>query len=212
MSKIETVALDLEQVLANAKNIAWEISSKLDSSYDNVWFGNEHPELFDEYMRASHIAWEDYWYEIPTIEENVSEWTELLSADYTVDIVTNRANVDEQVEKWLGMHDITYNRFRPFHHGKDKTELGYDVYIDDNPNMVGDARLQYLFDRPLNQEDILEELGVLGPDDVLYCDFRNDAAIHPSANDPRNQIIRVYSLEDVWLDLQSRSLESAVAI
>ena len=91
-------------------------------------------------MGVSDAIWRHNPQMIHPEEPDIATYVEQMyeQAD-ELDIVTHREHVDEQVVWWLSEHDIVYDEFVSCN--VPKYELGYDVYIDDNPNLFGQCRL-----------------------------------------------------------------------
>ena len=69
---------------------------------------------------------------------------------HAVDIVTSRV-VQSAVKKWLAQHKIPYDNFVL---SKDKQELGYDFYVEDDPylsEILPPGKVLFLYDPPYNR-------------------------------------------------------------
>jgi len=148
------IALDVESVLADTHPYFIEMY--------NDKFGSEYKvcDIDDWDWVREEVEWEDFdgivndgWKyradEIAVREENISETVcelENLTENTIVDIVTARTGVESEMQNWLTHNEITnYNDFIAT--TQKKSELGYHVYIDDNPNMpnrISENQLQIL--------------------------------------------------------------------
>lgn len=149
------ISLDVEGVLSNTKEAAYERSDILEPPLPQQWeFPTE--EEYDEYMHVSQNLWHNHYEEIPPMESwhTLHQVTYELSKTHQVDIVTHRHNVDEQIKEWLDLHDVVYDNFHSPVDEKD--ELDYDIYVDDKPALAeriaeDPERVIYLRDQPHNR-------------------------------------------------------------
>lgn len=151
------IALDVEGVLADSHLATARKSDVLDEDevpphqYD---FGDDG--LLDEYMHVSQNVWHNHNHLIPPMEDGLWKATRQLARHHTVDIVTSRTGVDQQVKEWLDGYNIAYDDFIATNRPRsNKTDYGdHDVHIDDAPHVVKHARLDdrfvFLVDRPYN--------------------------------------------------------------
>jgi uncharacterized HAD superfamily protein len=71
---------------------------------------------------------------LPPTEQNLSSTTKNLSTLGQVDIVTARErSTDSFVKNWLNFHNISYDDYVSVIDGPMKSNLDYDVFIDDSP-------------------------------------------------------------------------------
>jgi len=94
--------------------------------------------------------WATQWSMVPLTDEHVVAAFSELKAKYTVDIVTSRM-VESAVKKWLAQHEIRYDNFVL---SKDKHELGYDFYVEDDPYLsaiLPRGKVLFLYERPYNR-------------------------------------------------------------
>jgi len=144
MSKI---ALDVESVLANTNEAVLQSTDKIDrTELMGEWDLSD--EIWQIYSGVSDAVWRHNPDSIPPEEPMLDQYTKALTKDNTVDIVTARPHVDEQMIWWLDTHNISYRNF--ISHQEPKYELSYDIFIDDNPRMFGKCRL-LLRNQPWNQ-------------------------------------------------------------
>jgi hypothetical protein len=134
-----TVALDVEGVLSNTHLATAQRSDLLEvenTPPDDWDFPSE--EHFDEFMHVSQDLWHNHNEEIPPLEPTIGAASTVLNEHHTVDVVTHRTGVSDQIRTWLDFHCIDY---RDFHEtSRYKTQVGeYDVHIDDSPNVVNDV-------------------------------------------------------------------------
>lgn len=146
------IALDVESVLADSNEAALQSTDALDRAHIlGEW------DLSDEqwciYMGVTDAVWRHNPQFIPPEEPALDQYTSELSDIATVDVVTARQHVDEQVRWWLDEHGIVYDDF--ISTSRDKWEYDYDVFIDDNPEMAGHCTL-LLRHQPWNR-DIVED-------------------------------------------------------
>lgn len=145
------IALDLEGVLADTNAAVLESTDKLsEQDVRGQWLQDEDDVKLQIYMGVSDAVWRHAPETIPPEDDgDVSRHVQQLRDDHTVDILTRREHVDDNVKWWLDKHNMLYDNFIPT--GRDKWEYDYDLYIDDNPQMHGQCRL-LLVDQPWNQQ------------------------------------------------------------
>lgn len=145
MSKI---ALDVESVLANTNEAVLQSTDAINrEQLLGEWDLSD--EMWQVYSGVSDAVWRHNPGSIPQEETMLDTYTTQLAERNTVDIVTARQHVDEQMIWWLDQHEITYNNF--YSVDEPKYTLGYDVYIDDNPRLFGECRL-LLRNQPWNAD------------------------------------------------------------
>lgn len=145
------VALDVESVLADPNEPVLRTTDQLTRRQINeTWFTNqEESDAYQVYMGVSDAIWRHKPEIIPPEEPDISQYVnDIYDEAGILDIVTHRQHVDKEVMWWLKDHGIKYDGFVSC--DVPKHELGYDVYIDDNPNLFGDCRL-LLVDQPWNE-------------------------------------------------------------
>lgn len=145
------IALDLEGVLADQHYQTLRNSDRLTVEDFEKW---EFPDtdLFQHFMGVSLHVWRDKWEDISPSQYDIARFTEELNDIGEVHIVTNRSGADEQIQKWLDKHGIVYEEFFSNPNKTKKSEMDYDVYIDDNPGMWGDVDLLYVPTKPWNNQ------------------------------------------------------------
>ena len=141
------VALDLEEVLADTIEEATRSTDKLDEGDFDSWDLEGY--VWQVYMGVSDALWRHDPLSIPPVEDALDEKVaSVRSSVDELDIVTARLHVNDGIERWLTHHGIEYDDLLT--PDVPKYELEYDVYIDDNPDMVGECRL-FLRDHPHNE-------------------------------------------------------------
>lgn len=188
------IALDVEGVLSNTHKAAYERSDILKPEHDEEW-GFPTEELYDEFMHVSQNLWHNHWEKIPPMEDPkvLQDVTEsLYEYGHTVDIVTHRRNVDDQVQAWLDDKRIVYKEFHA--PSEEKDELDYDLYVDDKPALAeriknDPQRAIVLRDRPYNQsvetigEPRIERVHTLKTLKYIVTDYYNAKHIQQITKD-----------------------------
>lgn len=132
------VALDLEEVLADTISETCRSTDNIEPNDFSSWDLDDY--TWQVYAGVSDALWRHDPLSIPPVEPGLPEYTAtIMEESERLDIVTARMNVDESVELWLEHHDISYEDIISTR--TPKYELDYDLYIDDNPQMVGHCRL-----------------------------------------------------------------------
>jgi len=162
--KFYKIALDLDSVLAET-TVLWarEISRRKRKEIrkeDLVsWDLTELVGISDsEKMEIFDLIWSDEnWKKIPPTETRLSEKVNMLREYGKVDIVTVRPkNQIENTKRWLAYHKITYDDYRLVPEGMNKSDLDYDIFIDDSPlnarRIMKLGKTIFLYDQPWNRE------------------------------------------------------------
>jgi uncharacterized HAD superfamily protein len=91
----------------------------------------------DEFFRTLDEAWFS-WQRIPPTEEDLSKKVERLKDFGKIDIVTGRSPITVPYAKlWMERYDITFDSFVVTKDStKGKARLNYDLYIDDNAELM----------------------------------------------------------------------------
>ena len=132
------VALDLEEVLADTIRHASNSTDKIDVSDFSSWDLDTY--TWQVYSGVSDAIWRHDPLSIPPVEPNLDRYTaDIYQNVDTLDIVTARTGVDDNIHLWLDHHDISYNTLVSTH--TPKCQLDYTDYVDDNPEMVGRCSL-----------------------------------------------------------------------
>ena len=141
------IAIDLEEVLADTIKEACLSTDKLEPNDFESWELSDH--TWQVYSGVSDALWRHDALSIAPVENDLSSNTkEMKESVDQLDVVTARLHVDPQIENWLNYYNIKYDSIVSTR--EPKYQLGYDVYIDDNPEMHGECRL-LLRDHPHNQ-------------------------------------------------------------
>jgi hypothetical protein len=154
------VAIDLDSTLANTLAVACEL---IGYEYQPTFSSLEDPiDQFGEakFLNAVWHAWTIRPERISPTEPLISLTTEHLHAlSEQLDVVTAHPQreilgLDENKRQWLHDHDIAFDEYRSV--AGDKHELGYDVIIDNNPNLPERAAetdvTVLLYDQPHNRD------------------------------------------------------------
>lgn len=142
------IALDVESVLADTNEGALQSTNKLDrEEVLGEWEFDE--ETWQVYMGVTDALWRHNPGAIPPEESRIDEYVRQMNEHNEVHILTGRMHVDTQVVWWLNEHGIEYESFTSTEKNKCSFEQ-YDVFIDDNPKMVGDCRRLLLRHQPWN--------------------------------------------------------------
>lgn len=193
------IALDLEGVLADTHVPVIDHSDMLTEESFHEWdFADDE---LDEFLDTLVHVWAEHTFDIPPSEEGLAEKVDTLRMmGHDVDLVTNTPGASNDVIPWLEYHGIECDRYRFPGPETNKEELDYDIYIDDNPYMVGEAEFLYFVTTPWNDHMTFESEE---HDDTLYYDRTADEAV-VYGQDGRSTTVRVGSLDDVIHDLQDR--------
>jgi len=154
------IALDVDGVLAdviqswlNYSNSIRQEIQKHEITDWNFWKKFE-INRYDFYSELNS-CWKN-WTSIPPTEENLASVTKTLSDIGQVDIVTAReCSTDSFVKNWLEHHDISYDDYVSVIDGPMKSDLDYDVFIDDSPlnalKFLENKKSVILYSQPWNQ-------------------------------------------------------------
>lgn len=146
MSKI---ALDVESTLADSNEASLQSTDKLDrSNLLGEWDLNDY--TWQVYMGVSDAVWRHNPSVIPPEEPCLDEYVSEIAENNEIHILTGRQHVDEQIMWWLNHHGIIYDTFTST--SDDKYTYDYDVFIDDNPRMVGKCERLFLRHQPWNAD------------------------------------------------------------
>lgn len=155
------IALDVDGVLADVilswivynNSIRQKILKKSDITSWDFWKKFQ-INRYDFYHELSE-CWKN-WQLIPATEKNLSSITKDLSKLGQVDIVTARErSTDSFVKKWLKFHNISYDNYVSVMDGQFKSDLNYDVFVDDSPlnalKLIQNNKKIILYSQPWNQ-------------------------------------------------------------
>jgi 5'(3')-deoxyribonucleotidase len=140
------IAVDVEGVLADSHAVARKEMSK---EILNSW-GFPDKDTEEKFLNLLSNEWHNNWENINKVTETASYGVKILNSLYHVDIVTARTDADDEILNWLDQNNIEYEGFVSTKTYKER--LGYDIYIDDNPHMVGKDIDLYLHDQPWNRD------------------------------------------------------------
>jgi len=158
------ICLDFDSTLARTCDVAFELlcGPDHDYTYDDIesleWglreFGNE------RYLNALWHAWTLRGDDIePFPAEPEAVTTELSWCSAQLDVVTEHPDhilgIDEAKRAWLDANNIVYDEYRSL--DCSKSELDYDIYIDDKPSLVSelafdDTSTVLLYDHTYNRD------------------------------------------------------------
>jgi uncharacterized HAD superfamily protein len=158
------IALDLDGVLADLHSVLLEkfnevanrrVTVDMITRWDKV--NSFKPGLSSSY----DSAWEDYDAEQITLyEPNVGLLVGRICEVAPVDIVTAHMESSRRnIERWLALNHVPYDKLVLVGSGDGLNKLttvnGYDVFIDDNPNLAEKAPSSvfvFLYSQPWNQQ------------------------------------------------------------
>lgn len=134
------IALDVDGVLADVMTAWLDFTNPsrlvpLQVSDMNSWdFWLKHGIKKRDFYHQLNSCWES-WESIPPTEPDLANTTSTLSdLSDKVDIVTARAPItNNYVKLWLKQQGISYNQYVSVAAGWMKSDLDYDVFIDDSP-------------------------------------------------------------------------------
>ena len=137
------IAVDLDGVLANTivpvcRILNQRRSTPLSVESFNQWNAWKVAGITkDQFFRTLDEAWFS-WEEIPPTEDDLAEKVRPLTEFGVVDIVTGRSPTTvAAAKKWLKRQGISYDSFvRTANSTDSKASLEYDIYIDDNAELM----------------------------------------------------------------------------
>ena len=141
---MKKIAVDVEGVLADSHAVA---RKEFDDDILNSW-GFPNKETENKFLNLLSNEWHNNWEDIDLVTETAPYGVKILNELYDLDIVTARTDADEEILNWLDQNNIEYQGFVSTKTYKER--LGYDIYIDDNPHMVGEDITLFLHDQPWN--------------------------------------------------------------
>lgn len=192
------IALDFDGVLADPHEMMLDHRGVSDGDFEQ-WQNDDH----EAFVEAMLNVWDEHRVKVPPVEDNIGSKVGQIYVDHDVDIVTNTLADEEVVREWLDRHNVPYDDIVKNPTGTDKSELDYDVYIDDNPNLAGEVDVLYLYDRRWNQTERGLGQYIYHSYEPSYLEAegkRTDAGSVP-------KVIRVPSLRHVANDL-ARAIEA----
>lgn len=146
------IAVDLDGTLADIHSVFLEELEKQDGinyNFDQVesYYFEKAPFSVEKFHKIARKNWKNR--EIPVTDSSLPEDLNKLFDNHRVDIVTARGDVNTKIlRNWLEKKDIKFNNFVV---DQEKTDLGYDVLIDDSPRYIGNGMKILLYDRPYNR-------------------------------------------------------------
>lgn len=142
---MKKIAVDVEGVLADSYTF---VRGELPEETMQSW-GFPSEDMKEKFLGKITEGWKNDTDSIPLVTEHAPYSIKILYNLYNVDIVTARTNADKEIINWLDKNNILYDGFVSTKTYKER--LGYDVYIDDNPHMIGKDINLYLHNQPWNR-------------------------------------------------------------
>lgn len=156
------IAIDLDGVLAESMVVWCELANKefgtqLKMEDLDTWASwRKFAISKNDFYRLLDESWED-WEQIPPTEPSIADKVSKIQRFGDLDVVTGRSKVTEEAaRKWIDRQKIPYNQFVRVPGWREKADLGYDVFIDDAPDLMplisrGLLSWAILYDRPWNR-------------------------------------------------------------
>lgn len=160
------IALDFDSVLSDTM-VRWihvfntKKNTTLTKNDVLSWtFWNDFGISIDEAFNIFEEVWSD-WKNLPSTENNIVDSVKKLANISHVDIVTDVQESHLQyIKMWLNDKGIIYENF--VSSNGTKTNLDYDVFIDDSPSIAQKAsqigKICLLYDQPWNRKVIGENV------------------------------------------------------
>jgi len=157
-----TVALDVEGTLADTHGRLLTVyNERHGTDYDladvDHWDWVSEEIEYDEFMSITQREWAVNHAAIEPLEDGLAKTVDRLCERHTVDVVTARRGVEDEMQEWLDHRGIdSYRDFLSVDPSSTKATMGYDIYIDDKPglaHMLGDGQLQYVIRQPHNRNN-----------------------------------------------------------
>lgn len=166
------VCVDVEQVLANSHEAfltAYNAANGTNLTAEDwtAWELDSIGVRYYEFMGMSDAVWRYSRDEIEPVFDDMGEAFARLTQLADVDIVTARLGVEREMCEWLAANGVGGHRLF-LSTDVPKGELGYDVYVDDNPHMVGTVPIQFAPKTAYGPE--------LGDEGVVLIDSLSDVA------------------------------------
>lgn len=198
------IALDLEGVLADTHIPVVERSDILNDEHFEGW-DFEGDEL-DHFLEILEDIWREHTMEIPPSEPDLGEKINKLREIAEVHLVTNTPGDREHVEEWLARRGIDVDEIHIPGPGTHKEDLDYDIYIDDNPYLLGKVDVLYFVTTSWNDHLDGDNFGKFGDEDgVTYYDIDENLNNSIKNSDHSNpSVVRVNSVQQAYLDLITR--------
>lgn len=153
------IALDLESTLADIEtpfvnHYNEDHRETITTESWGEWDFSDAPFEAREFMQITGHNWKENANEIHPIEQGIAQrvFRVYQEAD-KLDIVTNRVGHETTMNAWLNTQGIQFDNFVSTQNVK--TDLNYDVYIDDHPNIanhLNPSQHLFLYDQAYNQD------------------------------------------------------------
>lgn len=150
---IEGVIAEITPIVLNSYNrlhrTSWNVDDVTDWGFQSIHAG------MPEMMSLFNHTWTEHWRDIRCMCD--SGLVNALAGEMKLDIVTSRTGVDDWLRLWLKSNDLDRMPLIIRSPKNEKTELHYDIYIDDSPMLakkVADTvgEIQILVNQPWNQD------------------------------------------------------------
>lgn len=153
------IAVDVDGTLADIhKPLVEKISdmNRIQLSTDDITDWNWGPIIRRLGLTSSDCVdmtdeiWTMQWRTIPLTDDHIVTALSSIQANCILDIVTSRM-VENSVKQWLAHYKIPYDEFVL---SKDKQELDYDLYVEDDPylsEILPPGKTLFLYNRPYNR-------------------------------------------------------------
>lgn len=135
------IALDHDSTLAATTSLAFELLD-VDDKYDypdiSSWEWGIQQFGKDPFLHALWHAWTIRPTDVPLMDESVPRTVNTLTDYAEVDIVTHHPShegISAGKKEWLLDNGIGYDDFVVVDGIEDKVDLGYDIYVDDHPEL-----------------------------------------------------------------------------
>jgi len=146
------IAVDLDGTLAEIHTVFLKELEKregISHRFEDLetYYFDEAPFSVEKFHKLARYNWKNR--EISLTEPSLPEELNRISENHRVDIVTARGDVEEKfLRSWLESKGIEFDSFIV---DRIKTNLDYDVLIDDSPKYIGKGMNVFLYDRPYNR-------------------------------------------------------------
>ncbi len=146
------ISLDIEGTIADIHTPTFralrEKHNDKSISADVSWdLGNSSIDIVEFLEVAKEI-----WYHSPSVinlkDNKVPQTVSAIRNRHSLDLVTSRTNCENPMKQWLEEKNIEYNNFII---KEDKSELDYDIFIDDSPKLAEKVDNIILYDNPWNK-------------------------------------------------------------
>ena len=168
------LALDMDAVLAETHRAflrTYNMRNNTNYRLDDISYWDWPTDEFglETFIQLTDEEWKERTSNIEPCESEIAEKVSTLSDTFDIDIVTARSGCKDSMSQWIEEHGIT--EYQSFFTGiDDKPSLGYDYYVDDNPNMVGklnESQVLFLrersWNRPVDSSNVFYVSSILEP-------------------------------------------------